>query len=433
MDPVGGRPSQIQAALATSTEMSGVLANAAANIMGRRRISTISDGKLDHVSDSPDSHPDLHEVVQQDTKGAKWKSNWDLTERLKEKEKKRKEKKKRKKVSQGLLDLVNIGDPAVSGDNTQIKEFVKFDNAGDRPKAEIVLNGHVARYEQAAKRDESEVKIPDLPPGKKMLDTVVPVDVDSLYKSVFENDTFFEIVTGKNYGEIHNYEVSPWSKNEETGLVERIMHYEFPKTIAFSRHNLVVDQVQSKVDWYRPGHVYAVNSVSRNSGVMYSDYFHLEIHTRFTREALPGSTRMVVVVNIIFDKPCLFKSRIESESWSGLKKYYEVVEQEAQLEKTDQLAELVQAKDTKNSLNQMIKSPASERPDKSLGLSRSRLWFHEHTIMAAFLLVILTLLVITLALFKLATAIASLSERLNSLETLLEMHTLKCVNPTFEL
>jgi hypothetical protein len=37
--------------------------------------------------------------------------------------------------------------------------------------------------------------------------------------------------------------------------------------------------------------------------------------------------------DIVFVKPCLFKGRIETESWSGLKKYYEMMEREVQLEK----------------------------------------------------------------------------------------------------
>ena len=40
-----------------------------------------------------------------------------------------------------------------------------------------------------------------MPKGKKMVDTTVGVDVDSLFKSVFENDNFFEIVGSKAYEE----------------------------------------------------------------------------------------------------------------------------------------------------------------------------------------------------------------------------------------
>ena len=39
-------------------------------------------------------------------------------------------------------------------------------------------------------------------------------------------------------------------------------------------------------------------------------------------------TRLIVVADVIWDKPCLLRSRIETESFSGLKKYYEIFEKE---------------------------------------------------------------------------------------------------------
>ena len=50
------------------------------------------------------------------SKASRWKSSLDLTEKAK---------KKRKKsiLHQGLLDLINIGDPAVSSDNVNIKSL----------------------------------------------------------------------------------------------------------------------------------------------------------------------------------------------------------------------------------------------------------------------------------------------------------------------
>ena len=87
------------------------------------------------------------------------------------------------------------------------------------------------------------------------------------------------------------------------------MHYEFPKTIAFSRHTIVVDQVQTKCTWSTPGLAYGVDSVNRTSGAMYTEYFYLEIHVRFEKEA-EEKTRLVVVAEVIWEKPCLLKSRI---------------------------------------------------------------------------------------------------------------------------
>jgi hypothetical protein len=113
------------------------------------------------------------------------------------------------------------------------------------------------------------------------------------------------------------------------------MHYEFPKTIAFSTLMLHVDQVQTKCDWSKSGQAYGVDSISRTTGVMYSDYFHLAVHTRFQKDSEDfGKTRLIVAVNIVWDKPCLWKSKIETETLSGIKKYYETFEKELMLEKT---------------------------------------------------------------------------------------------------
>ena len=85
-------------------------------------------------------------------------------------------------------------------------------------------------------------EIPKLPKGKKMLDTIVETDVDSLYRSIFENETFFEIVTKKTYDDVRNFCVTAWTTNNASERRRR-MAYEFPKTIAFSRHEIRIEQV----------------------------------------------------------------------------------------------------------------------------------------------------------------------------------------------
>ena len=52
----------------------------------------------------------------------------------------------------------------------------------------------------------------------------------------------------------------------------------------------------------------------QNTGVVYADYFRLNIHYRFSAVDLERS-RLVVVAEIEFVKPCLFKGRIEAEAW----------------------------------------------------------------------------------------------------------------------
>merc|ERR1719270_1587776 len=57
---------------------------------------------------------------------------------------------------------------------------------------------------------------------------------------------------------------------------------------------------------------------------------------------------------------------------------------------------------------------------------RRTLSFNETSVLIAFILVILTLLIITLAMFKLAGSIAALSERLYTMEDLLAQYSKEC-------
>lgn len=77
---------------------------------------------------------------------------------------------------------------------------------------------------------------------------------------------------------------------------------------------------------------YGVNTTNRSSGAPYADYFFVEAHTRFEKIA-DRKTKLTVVCTLTWEKPCLFKSKIETETWSGMKKFYEDYEMELQTEK----------------------------------------------------------------------------------------------------
>merc|ERR1711953_124945 len=196
------------------------------------------------------------------------------------------------------------------------------------------------------------------------------------------------------------------------------MHYEFSKTIAFSKLNLSVDQVQTQCDWSTPGEVYGVNNWSRTTGVMYSDYMHLDIHVRL--EKINEQTKITVMCHVVWDKSTLMKSRIEKETYNGTKEYYECFEKELMSEKSTTDKSL-----TGSTQNGDIKSNgiliSNQDSKKSSILS-----FDERTVFVAFVMIIITLLVITFALIKLAASIASLSERLANLEDLLSESSNQC-------
>jgi hypothetical protein len=149
-----------------------------------------------------------------------------------------------------------------------------------------------------------------------------------------------------------------------------------------------------------------------------------------------------VIGDIVFVKPCLFKGRIETETWSGLKKYYEMMEREVQTEKKESEPKQnnLDATDNRSRTRNRASSGTKMRSESNLPKSmsaeipksESSLVLGEQTLSLAFLLVILTLMVITLALFKLAAAIATLSERLGTIEELLERYALVCLDPSMK-
>jgi hypothetical protein len=138
---------------------------------------------------------------------------------------------------------------------------------------------------------------------------------------------------------------------------------------------------------------------------------------------------------------------------SGLKKYYEMMEREVQLEKKDSSDSQETRMDTVDNNSRTRHNPTlrSNYANSNGGIanngksglpavsqnsdnrrSESSLILGEQTMSLAFLLVILTLMIITLALFKLAGAISALSERLGTIEELLERYALVCLDPNMK-
>jgi hypothetical protein len=136
---------------------------------------------------------------------------------------------------------------------------------------------------------------------------------------------------------------------------------------------------------------------------------------------------------------------------SGLKKYYEMMEREVQLEKQDHDHVRHQGEDpqqqqqgsSQDSIDSKSKrkisgptsaktratfiSPNYASPDPGEG---SGFFLSQQSLTVALLVILVTLCMITLALFKLASAIAALSDRLGTIEHLLERYTLICLDPS---
>jgi len=279
--------------------------------------------------------------------------------------------------------------------------------------------------EDISEEDQREDEPPKLPKGKRILDVTVSTDVDALYRSVFDPDgSFFEIICRRCYEELKNFSCGQWATSGRSGRPEREMCYEIAKYIAFSRQVVSVRQSQVVAPYTRRGRVYGVDTATRNSGVMYADYFVIHIHFRMTAVATTRA-RMEVVADVEFIKPCLFRGRIESETWSGLKKYYEMVEQEVQTER-DIGASTEEAAPTAET------APVSKNLKEDFNRSRRALDLPTvaHVIpgenvftfplsLAVVLLMLVILFFLTLATFKLTWALGALEERVETLEAAL--------------
>ena len=114
---------------------------------------------------------------------------------------------------------------------------------------------------------------------------------------------------------------------------------EFDKTTILGKGRLSVDQIQRHHSWSTPGYAYGVTSQNRSSGITMADYFVIEVHTRFEKstelsDESNNSTHIQVIVDIKWEKSAsLLKSKIETETISGMKKYYEIFEEEINSEK----------------------------------------------------------------------------------------------------
>ena len=82
-----------------------------------------------------------------------------------------------------------------------------------------------------------------------------------IFRYMYEDENFFKKITELSEGEASNFSVTSW-RQDENQLWKRKMHYEFPKTVAFTKYTVCTDQEQTKCTWSNPGLAYGVDVVS---------------------------------------------------------------------------------------------------------------------------------------------------------------------------
>ena len=249
------------------------------------------------------------------------------------------------------------------------------------------------------------------------------------------------MVSQKAIDEVKNFENGTWGNNEE-GQMFRIQKYQFTKTVMMTRNVIKVKQTQTKTSTV-PKRMYIIDTVTENTGIMYADYIRVWIHYRFIREDLfkgdrtvkenKKKTHLQITYDIEWVKACLMKGKIETETYNNLKKYYEVVEKELQYEegvraRSKHVGEAVNnvsqparkhtsrraAPDTPT--HNVTPSPLREQNPDELTLLRDRFQYRENLLTCACILLLITMVFTTLAMYKLSSTISLLNDRMSQLE-----------------
>lgn len=265
------------------------------------------------------------------------------------------------------------------------------------------------------------------------------------------------MVSQKAIDEVKNFESPPWGLNEE-GKQSRVISWQFVKTVMMTRNVIQSKQMQTKTTTI-PGKMYIIDAVTDNSGIMYADYIRVWLQWRFIREDLfngdrtvkenKKKTRLQITYDIEFVKACLMKGKIETETKDNLKRYYEVVENELKSEdgvrERSRISGQSAAKNTSNhadtsrsnrkhttrkaapdvphNAHQTVSNPVrSETNQDDISVLRERFQYRENLLTCACILLLITMVFTTLAMYKLSSTISILSERMNQIEQSTALH-----------
>ena len=262
------------------------------------------------------------------------------------------------------------------------------------------------------------------------------------------------MVSRQAIDEVKNFESPPWAPNEE-GQLCRVISWQFVKTVMMTRNVIQSKQAQTKTTAI-PGKMYIIDAVTDNSGIMYADYIRVWLQWRFIREDLFNGDRSVkenkkkthvqITYDIEFVKACLMKGKIETETKENLKRYYEVVEKEMHSEEgvrersrsgkesaTKHASKHVitnrkhtnrkVAPDIPNNTHSTVSNPARSEPcPEDITVLRERYQYRENLLTCACILLLITMVFTTLAMYKLSSTISILSERMNQIEQSTALH-----------
>jgi len=267
---------------------------------------------------------------------------------------------------------------------------------------------------------------PALPDWKVILDTSVKKDVNTLFQLLLTDSQFYRSwLVARKSESIHNVTITDWK--EVDGKIVRTVNYNVTRNFGITSATISVSQKFTQTEFCVPGSMFGVNIDTTNTGLAYADSFILREHYRLTADDFK-TTHMQIVADIEFVKSTFLKGRIEAETWSSYKKTISLLHDMLDSLCSNKSRRLSSAasssKTVRNALlsSRTVKRTGASEAQLTEGLTsaghdiqpliaQSETWRTIHSA-----LIILILILLTVAVYKVAHTLEVINHRLSNIE-----------------
>jgi len=272
------------------------------------------------------------------------------------------------------------------------------------------------------------VEVPPLPSGRTLLDIETTMDIDQLFTQLFTDCQWYRdwLFDPRRQVDTKNLSATDWKKNETSGLLERDLTYDRFQDFVITSATIKVSQKHTQQPWSRAGVVYGVDQRITNKGAPYADSFVITEHYRLTSPR-PGSCRLIIVANVDFIKYSFVKGKIESESWAGLNKSYEllreILENNNNNNNSQTRADPGEVKENIRDAKEISRLEEGEKVGRPEAPTRISLYpeNYQYTGQLILMVILLILTMLVISLFKLASTLEKIDQRLSNIEHIFQM------------
>lgn len=268
------------------------------------------------------------------------------------------------------------------------------------------------------------LETPPLPSGRTMLEVETCLDIDQLFSNMFSDCKFYRdwLFDPRRQVDTKNLSTTNWIRNETSGLLERDVFYDRFQDFVITSATIKVAQKHTQQGWSRPGVVYGVDQRITNKGAPYADSFVITEHYRLTTTK-PGWCRLVIISNVDFLKYSFVKGKIESETWAGLSKSYEILKETLEKNNNNTDQRDITSRDAKEEATDSKVSRMDHEDRAGESPTRIRLYpeNYQYTGQLILMIILLILTMLVISLFKLANTLEKIEQRLSSIEHIFQM------------